>query len=110
MNTMSDIASLTRMYTCSGAMVESMLHNLKVEDSRPACARIFFPLHRRKIPAAPKTQQKIQAQMEKQLSSMYESSLRHPVWVPKINVTACNRALIPVDSLAELLFPIGSLV
>ncbi len=30
--------------------------------------------------------------------SMYESSLRHPVWVPEINVKPCNSAvsLIPV--------------
>jgi hypothetical protein len=26
---------------CSGAMVEYLLHNLKVEDSRPACENIF---------------------------------------------------------------------
>ncbi len=27
---------------------------------------------------------------QKKFCSMYESSLRHPVWVPEINVTACN--------------------
>ncbi len=27
---------------CSGAMVEYLVHNLKAEGSRPACAQIFF--------------------------------------------------------------------
>jgi hypothetical protein len=52
---------------CSGAMVEYLLHNLKVEGLRPACAQIYFPLHRRKISLALKTQQKIQAQMAKKV-------------------------------------------
>jgi hypothetical protein len=42
-------------------MVEYLLPNLKVEDSRPPCAQILF----RKIPVAQKTQQKIQAHMPK---------------------------------------------
>jgi hypothetical protein len=45
-------------------MVEYLVHNLKVEGSRPACAQKYIPLHRRKkIPMAQKTQQKIQAHM-----------------------------------------------
>ncbi len=48
-------------------MVEYLVHNLKVEGLRPACAQILFPLHRRKISVALKTLQKIQAQMEKKV-------------------------------------------
>ncbi len=44
----------------SGAMVEYLLPNLKVEGSRPTCAQILFR-YRRKIPVAQKTQQNIQA-------------------------------------------------
>jgi hypothetical protein len=34
----------TAIYTqeCSGAMVDDLLHNLKVESSHPACAQILF--------------------------------------------------------------------
>jgi hypothetical protein len=42
---------------CSGAVVEHLVHNLKVGGSRPPCAQILF----RQIPVAQKTQQKIQA-------------------------------------------------
>ncbi len=31
--------------------------------------------------------------------SMYESSLRHPVWVPEINVKPCNSVAIPLTEL-----------
>jgi hypothetical protein len=73
----------------SGEMIEYLLHNLKVEGSRPAFAQIFFPLHPWKIPVALKTQQKIQAQMaKKSFCSIYKSCLRHSIWVPEINITA----------------------
>jgi hypothetical protein len=45
----------------SGAMVEYLLHNLKVEYAPTVCSNTL-PLHRRKIPEAQRTQQKIQAQ------------------------------------------------
>jgi hypothetical protein len=39
-NRMNAITAYTQ--GCSGAMVEYLLHNLKVEGSRPACAQILF--------------------------------------------------------------------
>ncbi len=42
---------------CSGAVVEHLVHNLKVGGLR-LCSN-SFPLHRRKIPVAQKSQQKI---------------------------------------------------
>ncbi len=39
-----NIMSAIALYTqgCSGTMVEYLVHNLKVEGPRPACAQIFF--------------------------------------------------------------------
>jgi hypothetical protein len=39
-----DTMNAITLYTqgCSGAMVEYLLHNLKVDGSRPACAQILF--------------------------------------------------------------------
>ncbi len=36
---------------------------------------------------------------------MYESSLRHPVWVPEINVNPCNSVLIGWDPATPPPFP-----
>jgi hypothetical protein len=50
---------------CSGAVVEHLAHNLKIRRFAPTLCSITFPLHRRKIPVAHKSQQKIQALMAK---------------------------------------------
>jgi hypothetical protein len=61
MNVIYAIAIAIGTQGCSGAVVVYLLPNLKLEGSHPPCA----PLHRRKIPVAQKTQQKIQAHMPK---------------------------------------------
>jgi hypothetical protein len=66
--------------------------NMKVEGSRPPVLK-SFPKHRRKIPVALKNSAEISGTNGINFFCyMYKSSLRHPVWVPEINVTACNSA------------------
>jgi hypothetical protein len=60
---MNVIANCTQR--CSGAVVEYLIPNLKVEGSRPPCAQILFRYTAGKIPVAQKTKQKIQAHMPK---------------------------------------------
>jgi hypothetical protein len=48
---------------CSGAVVEHLVHNLKVRSLRPPCAQLLFRYI--PIPMTHKTQQKIQAHMAK---------------------------------------------
>jgi hypothetical protein len=70
-------------------MAEYLLCKLKVEGSCPALLKTF-PVHRWKISGALKTQQKIQAQMEKNVLLSLRIQSASPVWIAKINVTACN--------------------
>ncbi len=43
---------------CSGAVVEHLVHNLKVRRFLPSLCSITFPLHRRKIPRCIKLNKK----------------------------------------------------
>jgi hypothetical protein len=73
-------------------LVEYLLGNLMVVGSRSTCTQVFS-VHRRKIPVARKTHQKVQSHIAEFFFAcyMYELSLLHPVWVAEINVTACVR-------------------
>jgi hypothetical protein len=75
---------------CSGAVVEYLLPNLKVEGSRPPCAQILFRYTAGKFRWRRKLNRKFRPTCQKLFCSMYESSLRHPVWVPEINVKPCK--------------------
>ncbi len=94
-------------------MEEFLVSNLKVGGSRPACAQIFFQNIAGKFRWRWKLSRNFRHKWHKLLENsggaensaeisgtngisffcyMYESSLRHPVWVPEINVKACNSA------------------
>jgi hypothetical protein len=69
---------------CSGAMVEYLLHYLKVRGLHPACAQIFF-----RYTVAENSTENSGPRLNF-FCYMYESSQLHPVWVAEINVTACK--------------------
>jgi hypothetical protein len=75
---------------CSGAMGEYLLHNLKVEGLRPACAQMFFRYTAGKFRWRRKFNRKFRPTCHNFFCYMYELSQRHPVWVAEINVMACN--------------------
>jgi hypothetical protein len=71
-------------------VVEYMVGNLKSGGSRLPCAKIFFG-------TAPENSGGTENSAENSgpngrifFCYMYEFSLRHPVWVAEINITACN--------------------
>ncbi len=72
-------------------MVEYLLHNLKVEGTRPACAQILFRYTAGKFRWRRKLNRKFRPTCQNffLLYVLIESAA--PVWVAEINVTACNR-------------------
>jgi hypothetical protein len=83
-NTMNVIAIGTQ--GCSGAVVEYLLPNLKVKGSYPPCAQILFRYTAGKFRGAENSTENHAHMPKTFFCSMYESSLRHPVWVPEIKV------------------------
>jgi hypothetical protein len=71
-------------------MEEHLFSNLKVEGSRPACAKIFFRYTTGKFLGAENAAENSGTNSKILFCYMYESSLRHPVCAPEINVTAWN--------------------
>ncbi len=71
-------------------MEKYLVCNLKVEDSRPACAQVFFKTSPENSGGAENSAEISGTNGLNFFCYMYESSLWHPVWVPEINVTACN--------------------
>jgi hypothetical protein len=78
---------------CSGAMVEYLLHNLKVEGSRYTAGKLRWgrKLNRKSGPHA-----------KFFCCYMYELSQWHPVWVAEIYVMACNSVVSLLASLYYL--------
>jgi hypothetical protein len=70
----------------SGAFVEYLVCNLKVT----ACIQIFFLYTAGKFQWDGKRSRNSGIYGKNFFCFMYEFSLRHPVWVAKINVTPCN--------------------
>jgi hypothetical protein len=64
--------------------------NLKVEGSRPACAQVFSKTSPENSSGAENSSEISGTNGINFFCYKYESSLRHPVWVPEINVKACN--------------------
>ncbi len=75
---------------CSVAMVEYLLHYLKVGGLHLACAQIFFRYTAGKFQWSRKLNRKFRPTCLNFFCYMYELSQRHPVWVAEINVTACK--------------------
>jgi hypothetical protein len=92
-NTMNAIALSTQ--GGSGAMVEYLLPNLKVEGcSRPPCAQIFFRYTAGKFRWRRKLNRKFRPKCQKLFCSIYEMSQRHPVWVAENHVKPCNSVFL----------------
>jgi hypothetical protein len=79
---------------CSGAVVEHLVHNLKVGGSRPPCAQLLFRYTTGKFRWRIKLNRKIRPTWQKLFCSMYEMSQRHPVWVAENHVKPCNSVLM----------------
>ncbi len=65
--------------------------NLKIEGSRKACAQVFF----KKIAGTGGAENSAEISGTNGINffaicTNLVYSLRHPVWVPEINITACN--------------------
>ncbi len=71
-------------------MVENWVGNLRIGGSRPTCAQMFFQNTAGKFRWPGKFSRKIRPRWQIFFCYMYEYSLRHQVWVPEINVRACN--------------------
>jgi hypothetical protein len=64
-----------------------------VGGSRPACAQVFFKTPPENSSGAENSAEISGTNGINFFCYMYESSLRHPVWVPEINVKACNSVM-----------------
>ncbi len=87
-NTRNVIAHCTQ--GCSGAVVEYLFPNLKVEGLCPPCAQILFRYTAGNFRWRRKLNRKFRPTCQKLFCSMYEMSQRHPVWVAENHVTAYN--------------------
>jgi hypothetical protein len=79
---------------CSGAVVKYLLPNLKVESSRHPVLKYFSVTRPENSGGAENSTENSGQHAKNFFCSMYESSLRHPVWVPEINVKPCNSVII----------------
>jgi hypothetical protein len=73
-------------------LIEHLVSHLMVEGSCPACAQMFFRYTAGNSGGPENSVENSGTNGKKHFCSMYESSLRHPVWALKMNVTACNSA------------------
>jgi hypothetical protein len=88
---MNVIANCTQW--CSGAVLEYLLPNLKVEGSRQPCAQILFRYTAEKFRLHRNSAKNSGPHAKNFFCSMYEMSQQHPVWVAENHVMACNSAL-----------------
>jgi hypothetical protein len=92
-------------------MVEYMLHNLKVQGSRPACmCSNTFCYTPGKFRWRRKLTRKFRPTCQNFFCYMNELSQRHPVWVAEINVTACNSVECLTIGWLEVLAVAGQLL
>ncbi len=80
-------------------MEEYLVCNLKFGGSRPACAQVFFQNATGKFGGAENSMETSGTNGINFFCYMYESSLRHPVWVLEINVKPCNSVVIISDDI-----------
>ncbi len=71
-------------------MVEFLLPNLKVEDSRPFCPHILFRNTAGNSGGAENSKENSGPHDKNFFCSMYEMSQRHPVWVAENHVKPCT--------------------
>jgi hypothetical protein len=71
---------------------EYLVCNLKVGGSRPAVLKLFSKTPPENSGGPENSAETAGTSGINFFCYMYESSLRHPVWVPEINVKPCNSA------------------
>jgi hypothetical protein len=81
----------------SGAVVEYLLPNLKVEGLAHPVLKYFSVTPPENSGGTENSTENSGPHAKNFFCSMYESSLRHQVWVPEINVKPCNSVLWNVD-------------
>ncbi len=85
---MNVIANCTQ--GCSGAVVEYLVHNLKVEDRAPPVLKYFAVTPLETSGGAENSTENSGPHAKYFFCSMYEMSQRHPVWVAENRVKPCN--------------------
>jgi hypothetical protein len=84
--------------SCSGAVVEHLVHNLKVGGLRLSCAQTLFHYTAGKFRWRRKSTEISGSHAENFFCSMYEMSQRHPVWVTENHVNPFNSVVTAVDA------------
>ena len=86
---MNVIANCTQW--CSGAVLEYLLPNLKVEGLRPPCAQILFRYTATENSGGAENSTGNSGPHAKNFfCSMYEMIQRHPVWVAENHAKPCK--------------------